>query len=496
MFCTSCGTKLEASSKFCPSCGARTVAPYNDGTHASISSVTSLISRNVRATDLHNIEIRRLVGKVEGERSETDWTCSAAFDVVNRTLPVWHKIYISGALVDEDLRVVGPSENSTSDIQHKMLSEEYLHLYAPNTFFDESDGQKYFAINTFATSLGETQSQIGAAPGSASGIVRFDDVQISEGLFAREISLWLTEPDDDNYASAYVTGIIQNSNADDAEVYVSAVCTETREVYPFDEQIIVSALQFMPFSFSTSCKLSEVADQPIELSFASTVASAEGFGIVSAKVIISEDSESDDDDDDNDDWGDDDEDEDENDSDSDDDNADDESQQSSAIAIVENEDDADAFVPVESDLANASASVTGRDAALEKFRDSVMRQTRADEFHIMPDIPADLFRNAVEAYVRDANPDEKAILLIDTTVLRSAKGGLLMTSEAIYSKDLGSTPRKIPLNEVRYVNARSGLLTRTLIINGDHEIDFSGVNGKAVTTLAGLLNDLASDLKS
>jgi hypothetical protein len=66
---------------------------------------------------------------------------------------------------------------------------------------------------------------------------------------------------------------------------------------------------------------------------------------------------------------------------------------------------------------------------------------------MMGNIPEKKLNNAILEYALDADPDD-VYLLVDTTVFGSAKEGFLLTSQALYIKDMSEKPVSIPLANV------------------------------------------------
>jgi len=85
-----------------------------------------------------------------------------------------------------------------------------------------------------------------------------------------------------------------------------------------------------------------------------------------------------------------------------------------------------------------------------------------DHIFVSPNIPQKKLFGAIKSYAKDVRPEE-VIILVDDTVFGGAKEGVLATNNAIYSKELFESPKKVQFRA--NLNMTTGAESRILIDN-------------------------------
>jgi hypothetical protein len=119
-------------------------------------------------------------------------------------------------------------------------------------------------------------------------------------------------------------------------------------------------------------------------------------------------------------------------------------------------------------LSKAPPSPEKVQAATEKFLAAVKDKVRSRSVFTRPNIVKYKLVNALAAFAPGVDRAD-ALALVDSTMFGSAKEGLLVTSSALYSKDPGTEPRQIAIQDVQEIKFTSGMFVAKLRIN---DVDF------------------------
>lgn len=118
---------------------------------------------------------------------------------------------------------------------------------------------------------------------------------------------------------------------------------------------------------------------------------------------------------------------------------------------------------------NAPSAPTKPQAGTEGLGEIVARYTNQIEdkkIHFAPNIPKKLLQAALSSYATQAR-DESVIALLDDTAFGGGREGLIVTSEAIYLKELFGEPKRIALSDIDQFSAKGGLMTKAILVDGD-----------------------------
>jgi len=120
-------------------------------------------------------------------------------------------------------------------------------------------------------------------------------------------------------------------------------------------------------------------------------------------------------------------------------------------------------------------------------------------FRFTPDIPQKKIRNAIKAYAPDASESE-VLLLLDTTVFGSAKNGLLLTGDALYTHSILEKPSKVALKDINTITLEQTEYDKTtqspewdswdMRINDRQYFSVRDINGQDPILFAQLLKEL------
>jgi hypothetical protein len=153
-----------------------------------------------------------------------------------------------------------------------------------------------------------------------------------------------------------------------------------------------------------------------------------------------------------------------------------------------------AHASVPASPSQGSGSPENIQAATERFLAAVKGKAKHRSIFARPDIVKYKLMNALASFAPGVDPAE-ALVLIDTTVFGSAKDGLLVTSSALYAKDLFNEPRKIPIQDVKAITISSGAVVTMLRINDFDFFDASGLKD-VIPAFAEALATFCRDINS
>jgi hypothetical protein len=110
-------------------------------------------------------------------------------------------------------------------------------------------------------------------------------------------------------------------------------------------------------------------------------------------------------------------------------------------------------------------------------------------FYFADGIPAKKLHNATATFAH-LQPEERALVLVDTTVFGSAKEGAVLTDRRLYAK-LGKDSKDIPWAEVKFAACVDGGNLVWLTVNGGKCLQGGAPNTAAITILAKAIRDIA-----
>jgi hypothetical protein len=87
-------------------------------------------------------------------------------------------------------------------------------------------------------------------------------------------------------------------------------------------------------------------------------------------------------------------------------------------------------------------------------------QIHDDRIFFYPNIPPDKLKNAVSAYAPVPN-GERILALIDDTILRSGKSGVLLTNKSISACNALESPRSFALRSISSVKCNDGWINNS-----------------------------------
>lgn len=99
-----------------------------------------------------------------------------------------------------------------------------------------------------------------------------------------------------------------------------------------------------------------------------------------------------------------------------------------------------------------------------------------------PNIPSKKLQNAINKYASEIAPKD-VLILLDETVLGSAKEGLLVTEDVIYCKSIGQKIKAVKLKDIAEISHQSKFTGRFLCINNENFIPISQAKQNEVETL-------------
>ena len=116
-------------------------------------------------------------------------------------------------------------------------------------------------------------------------------------------------------------------------------------------------------------------------------------------------------------------------------------------------------------------------------------QLHDGSFYVADGIPAKKLGNAADTFAH-LQPDERALVLVDTTVFGSAKEGAVLTDKRLYAK-LGKESKDIPWGDVKAAACVDGGNLVWLTVNGTKCLQGGSPNKAALTVLAGAIREIA-----
>jgi DnaJ like chaperone protein len=127
-----------------------------------------------------------------------------------------------------------------------------------------------------------------------------------------------------------------------------------------------------------------------------------------------------------------------------------------------------------------------------KLKNTVMKYKNIiydDKIFFYPDIPSRKLNNAVKKYA-NIN-DETVLMLVDDTILGSAKAGLILTDRAIYIKDSNTDAFSCKISDIENITFKNYMLMQKLVINYTLDITFTQPKKKSLSSIADMLKEIS-----
>lgn len=105
-------------------------------------------------------------------------------------------------------------------------------------------------------------------------------------------------------------------------------------------------------------------------------------------------------------------------------------------------------------------------------------------------IPQKKLMSAIMSYANDADPKD-AVLLFDDTVFGSAKVGLLLTVDKIYSKESFEHPKIFDLDKIKDVKIESSMMKKSLYVNGFELYSPATIDKKSLFGISLIIKNIA-----
>ncbi|MGQ1523864.1 J domain-containing protein [Acinetobacter baumannii] len=112
----------------------------------------------------------------------------------------------------------------------------------------------------------------------------------------------------------------------------------------------------------------------------------------------------------------------------------------------------------------------------------------SDNIYFAPVIPNKKLQGAMSYLPHGVNPSE-VLMLIDDTVFGSAKVGMCLTAKGIFYKANFEDEQVYLFEHIQRVDAEIGMITSSILINGQDELNFTQLDKGMVRTLVSFLNE-------
>ncbi|MEN8976704.1 molecular chaperone DnaJ [Acinetobacter baumannii] len=113
----------------------------------------------------------------------------------------------------------------------------------------------------------------------------------------------------------------------------------------------------------------------------------------------------------------------------------------------------------------------------------------SDNIYFAPVIPNNKLQGAMSYLPHGVSPNE-ILMLIDDTVFGSAKVGMCLTAKGLFYKASFEDEQVYLFEHIQLVEADIGILTSSILINGQDELSFSQLDKGAIRTLVAFLNEI------
>ncbi|MZY07127.1 molecular chaperone DnaJ [Acinetobacter pittii] len=116
-----------------------------------------------------------------------------------------------------------------------------------------------------------------------------------------------------------------------------------------------------------------------------------------------------------------------------------------------------------------------------------------DNIYFAPVIPNKKLQGAMTYLPHGVNPNE-VLILIDDTVFGSAKVGMCLTAKGLFYKANFEDEQVYLFEHIQRVEADIGMITSSILINGQDELNFTQLDKGVVRTLVAFLNECCQGL--
>jgi len=116
----------------------------------------------------------------------------------------------------------------------------------------------------------------------------------------------------------------------------------------------------------------------------------------------------------------------------------------------------------------------------------------SDNIYFSPVIPNKKLQGAMSYLPHGVSPND-VLMLIDDTVFGSAKAGMCLTAKGIFYKESFEDEQAYLFEHIQRIEADIGILTSSILINGQDELSFSQLDKSMVRTLVAFLNEFRQD---
>lgn len=113
----------------------------------------------------------------------------------------------------------------------------------------------------------------------------------------------------------------------------------------------------------------------------------------------------------------------------------------------------------------------------------------SDNIYFAPVIPNKKLQGAMTYLPHGVNPND-VLMLIDDTVFGSAKAGMCLTAKGLFYKASFEDEQAYLFEHIHRVDADIGMITCSILINGQGELNFTQLDKGVVRTLVAFLNEL------
>ncbi|HCV3138417.1 J domain-containing protein [Acinetobacter baumannii] len=112
----------------------------------------------------------------------------------------------------------------------------------------------------------------------------------------------------------------------------------------------------------------------------------------------------------------------------------------------------------------------------------------SDNIYFAPVIPNKKLQGAMSYLPHGVNPND-IVMLIDDTVFGSAKVGMCLTAKGLFYKASFEDEQVYLFEHIQRVDADIGMITSSILINGQDELNFTQLDKGIVRTLVAFLNE-------
>ncbi|WP_373883725.1 DnaJ family molecular chaperone [Acinetobacter pittii] len=112
----------------------------------------------------------------------------------------------------------------------------------------------------------------------------------------------------------------------------------------------------------------------------------------------------------------------------------------------------------------------------------------SDNIYFSPVIPNKKLQGAMSYLPHGINPND-VLMLIDDTVFGSAKVGMCLTAKGIFYKASFEDEQAYLFEHIQHIEVDIGILTSSILINGQDELNFTQLDKGVVRTLVALLQE-------